>query len=208
MRSGYNLLPHGRTENNTSDKNKTLRKEVSFPDENEACSYFPLIRDNLRRVNEWTEMAGDSSLCFQITDSNGIAVHRPVDGGDYCSVSERCNSKAVKQHWLYVDYVGYRSSRNMNLFAFQFIQAQSHLRYHNGNIELTNFFRTFITRREQNVISVEISQQPVESRFRTKQKHSSVNTCFEKFPWLTLLEEIFQRASDTITLPYLSPPLD
>jgi hypothetical protein len=49
----------------------------------EAISFFDLVKDRLRNVNDWHSIAGTGTAEFQLTDDKGDKVSRTVQEGDH-----------------------------------------------------------------------------------------------------------------------------
>lgn len=63
-----------------------IEEAVSFNSEEEARSFFNRAKDRLLQVNNWAELAGAASAVFQLLDSAGKEVYRPVQKDDYFKI--------------------------------------------------------------------------------------------------------------------------
>jgi hypothetical protein len=59
---------------------------VTLNSEEEAKNFFRTVKQRLLEVNNWQKMAGSFTAKFQLTDSKGNNVDRPVQKGDYFKI--------------------------------------------------------------------------------------------------------------------------
>lgn len=72
-------------ENKTGAVIDTASSE-KFADEEEAKSFYQIVKARLLNVNGWHEIAGAASANFQLIDKNKQAVSRQVEKGDFFKI--------------------------------------------------------------------------------------------------------------------------
>ena len=59
---------------------------VELSEEEEARTFFRQVKERLRDVNHWKDIAGTLSASFQLVDANGKEVRRMAEKGDYFKI--------------------------------------------------------------------------------------------------------------------------
>ena len=59
---------------------------VELSEEEEARTLFRQVKERLRDVNHWKDIAGTLSASFQLVDANGKEVRRMAEKGDYFKI--------------------------------------------------------------------------------------------------------------------------
>jgi hypothetical protein len=61
-------------------------ESIELNDQTEAKAFFEVVKNRLLDVNNWEKLAGTGSATFQLVDSTGSEVSRPVQKGDYFKI--------------------------------------------------------------------------------------------------------------------------
>jgi hypothetical protein len=61
-------------------------ESIELKDTKEAKAFFAIVKDRLLNVNNWEQLAGMASAKFQLVDSRGQEVNRPVQKGDFFKI--------------------------------------------------------------------------------------------------------------------------
>lgn len=64
-----------------------IEESVNLNSEQEAKDFFNIVRERVKNVNRWHELAGKASADFHLTDATGNKVNRFVETGDYLQIS-------------------------------------------------------------------------------------------------------------------------
>jgi hypothetical protein len=71
---------------NQSGKPIDAVNSIQVNDPTEAKAFFETVKNRLLNVNDWEKIAGTGSASFQLVDSTGIEVNRPVQKGDFFKI--------------------------------------------------------------------------------------------------------------------------
>ena len=64
-----------------------VEESIELASDEEAKSFFNIVKNRLLNVNKWKEFAGTLSASFQLTDSGGQDINRRPAKGDYFKIN-------------------------------------------------------------------------------------------------------------------------
>ena len=64
-----------------------VEESIELASDEEAKSFFNIVKNRLLNVNKWKEFAGTLSASFQLTDSGGQEINRRPAKGDYFKIN-------------------------------------------------------------------------------------------------------------------------
>ena len=94
---------------------------LSLKDENEAKTFFSVVKNRLQNVSEWADLSGNLSATFQLVDTDGMEVRRNLRKGDYFKIDiPGPGSKAGDGYdWVLIEEVEDKSSSDSESFSFR-----------------------------------------------------------------------------------------
>ena len=66
---------------------ENVEESIELASDEEAKSFFNIVKNRLLNVNKWKEFAGTLSASFQLTDSGGQEINRRPAKGDYFKIN-------------------------------------------------------------------------------------------------------------------------
>lgn len=94
---------------------------IELKDNKEAKIFYDIAKERLLNVNKWHKVAGIISAKFQVVNTNGTAVDRPVEKGDYLKIDipGPGSSEGDGYDWVKVEELKEVSMDNIDSIGFR-----------------------------------------------------------------------------------------
>jgi hypothetical protein len=191
---------------NYSGKEIDAEDSAEFNNPAEAKSFFEVVKNRLLDVNNWHNLAGTVSSNFQLTDSTGNEVSRPVQKGDYFKINIPGPGPVAGDgyDWVRVEELEEVSDGEVESVGIRVRPTSSPL---NKSEDVAHFYSpestsSFTVTREGNKITAGIYDRNTKSnktadtlidKVRDVAVGSSAVTAFSKIQWKNLAEGLLKR---------------
>jgi len=122
----------------------------------EAKTFFNIVVERLRNVNQWNKLTGNLSARFQLMDGDGNNVNRNAEKGDYFKIDiPGPGSKTGGGYdWVQIEEIEIRSTEGTDTYAFRVRPTQNPL---NKRKDIAHFYAeeatsTFLVARVKNIV--------------------------------------------------------
>jgi hypothetical protein len=133
---------------------------VELSKEEEAKTFFRQVKERLRDVNHWKEIAGTLSATFQLVDPNGKEVSRMAEKGDYFKIDIPGPGTKTGEgfDWVQIEEVEDTSLPDGERFGFRVRPTDNP---QNQKSDVAHFYSedstsSFIIERRNNVITASV----------------------------------------------------
>lgn len=180
---------------------------VELKSAEEAKQFFKTVERRLLHVNGWNELAGKLSATFQLVDSKGNEVSRPVEQGDFfkIDVPGPGSQSGEGYDWVQVEEVRKMSEGDVESVGIRVRPASNP---QNEKKDVAHFYSeestsNFLVTREGATVSACIYDRntkpnPQADTLMDKVRHATVGAggvaLFSKLQWTSLIKGLLQTA--------------
>lgn len=191
---------------NQSGKPIDIVKSIQLDDITEAKAFFNTAKDRLLHVNNWENITGSGLANFQLVDSTGNEVNRPVQKGDFFKIDIPGPGPAAGDgyDWVRVEELEEVSEADVESVGIRVRPTLSPL---NESKDVAHFYSqestsSFTVTREGNKITAGIydrntkpnkSADSIKDKVRDIAVGSGAVTAFSRVQWQNLADGLLKK---------------
>jgi hypothetical protein len=145
---------------NETGVQSNTESSVELGSEEEAKSFYMVVKGRLMNVNKWQEFAGAATASFQLTDALGNEVNREVATGDHFKIDIPGPGPATGDgfDWVQVELAEEEKNEEHDMFTIRVRPATNPL---NDRQDVAHFFSqdatsSFMVRRKGNKVTAAV----------------------------------------------------
>ena len=178
---------------------------IELDNEKQAKIFFDVVKNRLKDVNRWHEIAGVLSAKFQLVDKDGIEVQRSPQKRDYFKIDVPGPGTVSGEgyDWVQIEEIESTSTSETESFGFRVRPARNP----HGNDDIAHFFSkestsSFIVTRKENEITAAIYDRntkpnkeagPIVDKVRDMVVGAAGILAFSKIQWKKLTDGLLER---------------
>lgn len=186
---------------NYTGKQIDTQQVIELPDSAAAKNFFTVVKSRLLDVNNWIELTGEAFANFQLVDSTGKEVSRPVQQGDYFKINIPGPGSQTGDgfDWVQVEQVEEVATEDVESVGIRVRPTSNPL---NNHTDIAHFYSeestsNFIVTRENNKITASIydrntkpnkDAEALTDKIRDIAVGSTGVAALSKIQWQTLAE--------------------